>query len=189
MTSTMRRAATALGAACALVVGVAPTATAGASDTIVEGALASYEASGLVLLVGPPMQHGCFGQDLIEDQVHIIEAPSGNSKEFTKYDERMFLFEAPSIGAVVGGNCDAIANDEVWPYPPVASGYGTTTNLEHYTEDGEKWINQTRGVLTDTEGDTWTVQARWQETFAYQDDGPPTTTHYDEWIRLRADNS
>jgi hypothetical protein len=175
----------ALGMAGALVAGTATTATAGVSEFVEEGALASYEADGLVVLVGPPMDQGCFGEGLITDTVHVIETPSGVEKEFTAYDERMFLFEAPSIGAVVEANCTAIVNGDEWPYPVVASGVGRTTNLEHYTEDTLQRIDQTRGALVDGDGNEWTVQARFHVAATFVDDGPPDITHVSEWIRLR----
>jgi hypothetical protein len=181
-----RWTAAALAAAMSvLVLGPAASADPGVSEFFQDGALAAYEDDGLVLLQGPPLEEGCFDQGVPLVDTHTVTNPSGKLKEFQIYDDRIWLFEAESLGALLSANCGAIARGEAPPIPLLASGTGSTTNLEHWDGDTVRFIYQTRGTVTDAEGHEWSIQARWHADVTFREDGPPIIRHEDEVIRLR----
>jgi hypothetical protein len=168
-----------------LVLGPAASADPGASEFSLDRAGAAYADVGLVLLTGPPIEEGCVGEGWSLVDTHTVTTPSGLWKEFQMPDERLWLYEAESLGALLSANCGAIARGEAPPIPLLASGTGSTTKLEHWDGDTVRLIYQTRGTVTDAEGHEWSIQARWHTDVTFREDGPPIIRHDDEVIRLR----
>ena len=190
-TTTHRLGAIAL-TAILFLVGAAGTAAAGVSfeDTFEIGYVYT-DGFGVdeVLLTGPPLEQGCFGEGFPSGTGRTAETPAERTNTRNSTESDMWLYDMAEFGVTDPFEflflaCTQIATGGPIPVP-LASGSGTVRLNEHcdWTDavDGcfspgsvLHYTNSAQGTMTSTaSGDVFDVHARAKGSVTFVADGPP----------------
>ena len=178
----MKRSIRVIVAALMMLSVMATPAQAGVSERFTINVGLAYQADGYVLLTGPPVEQGCFGEGFPETELHLVFPENGSVHENWKQDGvGFYLFEADSVGALLDEVCSAIAAGEE-PLAPVGIGEGQILAVARGDAGGTFHVtNSAIGAVTDTDGNTWSVNAR-----AKFSDGPDGFDLQSETIKMGA---